>query len=105
MLNHFITNQTITKLALKNGKCINEFTKIILLFLCISFIGTLYAQKNISLEDKIPIDSSVSIGKLDNGLTYYLRYNKKPEETSFLRLVLMLVLFLKKKTKRISTFC
>jgi len=62
--------------------------KIISLFLFINLAAALYAQKNISLEDKIPIDSSVTIGKLENELTYYLRYNKKPEKRVFLRLVL-----------------
>ena len=27
----------------------------------------------------IPLDSAVRIGKLDNGLTYYIRYNNWPE--------------------------
>ena len=62
--------------------------KIILLFLSLIFITNLNAQKSFSLEDKIPIDSKVTIGKLENGLTYYLRYNKKPEKRVFLRLVL-----------------
>lgn len=32
-----------------------------------------------NLEDKVPIDKKVRIGKLDNGITYYIRANKKPE--------------------------
>ena len=63
-------------------------TKIILVFITLIFINNLQGQKNFSLEDKIPIDSSVTIGKLENGLTYYLRYNKKPEKRVFFRLVL-----------------
>ncbi len=27
----------------------------------------------------IPVDEAVRIGKLDNGLTYYIRYNNWPE--------------------------
>ena len=39
------------------------------------------------LEDKIPVDSKITIGKLENGLTYYIRENKKPENRAELRLV------------------
>ncbi len=36
---------------------------------------------------EIPIDPNVKIGKLDNGLTYYIRNNGKPEDKVELRLV------------------
>ena len=29
---------------------------------------------------EIPVDKDVRIGKLDNGLTYYLRHNNTPEK-------------------------
>ncbi|MCP4201329.1 MAG: insulinase family protein [bacterium] len=35
----------------------------------------------------IPVDPDVTIGKLDNGLTYYVRANGKPENRASLRLV------------------
>jgi len=38
-------------------------------------------------ETKIPIDPNVKIGKLPNGLTYYIRNNGKPENKVELRLV------------------
>ncbi len=41
----------------------------------------------IQLTDKIPVDPSVKIGKLENGLTYYIKENKKPEQKVELRLV------------------
>jgi zinc protease len=37
---------------------------------------------------KIPVDPDVAIGKLDNGLTYYIRNNKKPENRVEMLLVL-----------------
>jgi len=46
---------------------------------------SLFAQQN--LNDKLPIDPNVRIGKLSNGLTYYIRQNKKPEQKVELRLV------------------
>ncbi|MEZ4780663.1 MAG: hypothetical protein R2816_03490, partial [Flavobacteriaceae bacterium] len=36
---------------------------------------------------EIPIDPNVKIGKLSNGLTYYIRNNGKPEDKVELRLV------------------
>jgi len=62
--------------------------KIILILISLTFLTTLHGQSNLSFEDKIPIDTNVTIGKLENGLTYYLRYNKKPEKRVFLQLVL-----------------
>ena len=43
--------------------------------------------KTIPLKDKIPLDPNVKIGKLDNGLTYYIRNNGKPADKIELRLV------------------
>ena len=39
------------------------------------------------LNDRIPVDPQVRIGKLPNGLTYYIRKNNKPEKKVQLRLV------------------
>ncbi|MDY8137639.1 insulinase family protein [Aquimarina sp. 2201CG5-10] len=38
-------------------------------------------------EGQIPVDPNVKVGKLDNGLTYYIRNNGKPEDKVELRLV------------------
>src|SRR5580698_9314579 len=46
---------------------------------------TLFSQ--INLNDKLPIDPNIKIGKLSNGLTYYIRKNAKPEKKVQLRLV------------------
>jgi zinc protease len=39
------------------------------------------------LDQPIPVDSNLIIGKLDNGLTYYIRKNRKPENRVEMRLV------------------
>lgn len=60
---------------------------IALLLLVFAFAATSVAQvkpaaksdKKSDLSAKVPIDKRVRIGKLDNGITYYLRANKKPE--------------------------
>lgn len=41
----------------------------------------------VKLTDKIPLDPKVKTGKLPNGLVYYIRQNKKPEQKVELRLV------------------
>ena len=44
-----------------------------------------YSQNR--LAEKIPIDPAIKIGKLSNGLTYYIRKNSRPEKKVELRLV------------------
>jgi len=55
-----------------------------LAFVCLTSVT--YGQKPANLKDSIPVDPAVLIGKLDNGLTYYIRQNKKPENRVELRL-------------------
>ena len=55
-----------------------------LLFLVTSFA---FSQNTSSLDAPIPVDPNVKIGKLSNGLTYYIRNNGKPEDKVELRLV------------------
>ncbi len=45
------------------------------------------ATTNVKNEAKIPVDPNVKVGKLKNGLTYYIRNNGKPEDKVELRLV------------------
>ena len=42
----------------------------------------------IRLEERLPMDSAFVYGKFENGLTYYIRKNKKPENRAELRLVI-----------------
>src|SRR5678809_1442700 len=39
-----------------------------------------------NLKDPLPVDPTVKVGKLPNGLTYYIRKNVKPEKKLELRL-------------------
>ena len=49
---------------------------VLLLTLAITMALPSWAQKS---GKPLPVDPSVRIGKLKNGLTYYIRQNKKPE--------------------------
>lgn len=58
------------------------------LMLLVGIFVIQYATAQLNMESKLPVDAKVKIGKLDNGLTYYIRQNKKPEQKVELRLVL-----------------
>ena len=63
----------------------NYFTSTLwVLFLVVSN----YAAAQTETTEKIPTDPNVKIGKLENGLTYYIRNNGKPEDKLELRLAL-----------------
>ncbi|MFQ5751833.1 MAG: M16 family metallopeptidase, partial [bacterium] len=48
--------------------------------------GNVFAQYA-ELNEVLPVDPNITIGKLANGLKYYIRENKKPENRAELRLV------------------
>ncbi len=56
-----------------------------LFFLAFTFFYVIsFGQYN--LKDPLPVDKNVKVGKLANGLTYYIRKNAKPEKKLELRL-------------------
>ncbi len=59
--------------------------KALLLFSFVIHAVFLLAQ--INPDGKLPLDTNVIIGKLTNGLTYYIRPNQQPEQKVELRLV------------------
>ncbi|MBN2681770.1 MAG: insulinase family protein [Bacteroidales bacterium] len=63
--------------------------KINLFFLTLTltlFCGSILAQTKINPQDKLPMDKDVIYGKLSNGLTYYIKQNKTPENRAELTL-------------------
>jgi zinc protease len=61
--------------------------KSLISLLIILSLNFLQAQE-IKFSEKLPLDTSITIDSLDNGLVYYIRYNEKPEKRAFLRLAL-----------------
>lgn len=59
-------------------------TKLTVLLTMLLFAVGAFAQKT---SPKLPFDPKVKVGKLPNGLTYYIRENGKPEKKVELRLV------------------
>ena len=65
-----------------------------ILLIAVVMGGTAFAQlggekpaKKSDLTENVPLDKKVRYGKLDNGFTYYVRANKKPENMIQFRLV------------------
>jgi len=55
---------------------------IFIFFQCISTNGT-----EINLDQKIPLDKEITYGKLDNGLTYYIKKNTSPKKKATIHLI------------------
>ncbi|MDW7695507.1 insulinase family protein [Flammeovirgaceae bacterium SG7u.111] len=71
------------------------YQRIIVFFFGIMFVvgQSLFAQSTLNadaaisnINNEIPVDPSIRIGKLDNGMTYYIKKNAKPENKVDLRL-------------------
>lgn len=60
------------------NKTLNYFCVIVYLLFCILQIQA--QEKAIDLDQKLPVDPNITIGKFENGLRYYIRVNKKPEK-------------------------
>lgn len=59
--------------------------RFVVTVLSIAFVSSSYSQ--FALTSKVPADPNVKVGKLPNGLTYYIRKNAIPEKKVQLRLV------------------
>jgi zinc protease len=56
-------------------------------FLTGASLSTFVASAQTNNTDKIPVDPQLKMGKLPNGLTYYIKPNSKPEKKVELRLI------------------
>src|SRR3954452_18366697 len=62
-----------------------HFTKLIIGF--IVFINSVSVGAQTGTAKKLAVSPEVKIGKLGNGLTYYIRKNQEPKDRAELRLV------------------
>jgi len=60
--------------------------KTILKFLTLLLVPFLLQAQTPDLNSSVPVDPTVRIGKLPNGMTYYIKHNAKPEKRCELRL-------------------
>ncbi len=68
-----------------------NFSKFVFVVLTICFLATIGAQSKLnikSLDANIPLDPKITHGTLDNGLQYYIRENKKPENRADLQIII-----------------
>ncbi len=65
---------------------IQSFEKVSALLICV-FIS-LITTAQVKLTDPLPVSPEIKMGKLSNGLTYYIRKNARPEKKVELRLVI-----------------
>jgi len=66
-----------------------KLLKLAIIIALFAFVSSLNAQLKIdytNVKAKIPPDPKIKIGKLSNGLTYYIKENKKPEKRAELLL-------------------
>ena len=61
-------------------KLICVIMKLRKLFVAVALLTSSFASAQQMQMPTIPVDKDVRIGHLDNGLTYYLRYNNMPEK-------------------------
>jgi zinc protease len=68
----------------------NSIKYLLLIMALLAFSESGFAQKTTTetTDKKLPVDQKVKIGKLPNGITYYIRKNSLPEKRAELRLVL-----------------
>jgi zinc protease len=60
---------------------------VLLLTGCLAFLqGSIAQERTFKADEVLKPDSKITMGKLDNGLVYYVRENKKPEKRAELRL-------------------
>ena len=60
--------------------------KLLFILVFCGFVFTGISAQIQDLNKPIPADPNIKIGKLDNGITYYIKQNKKPEQRIELRL-------------------
>ncbi len=60
---------------------------IYFVLICFLFAPALVFGQAVGMSQTLPMDSSVTVGTLPNGLKYYIRENHKPEHHAELRLV------------------
>src|SRR6187402_1595291 len=79
--NHKLNFRCMTQKTLNQKLMLKKTASLMMLLVLMS--TTLVAQNRLS--EKLPVDPNVKMGKLANGLTYYIRKNVKPEKKVELR--------------------
>ena len=54
--------------------------RILFVLIIWGFVFNIITAQTMDPDKQIPPDPNIKIGRLDNGLTYYIKQNKKPEQ-------------------------
>ena len=61
-------------------------SKLFFISILLGFVLMSLSAQETDLGKPIPVDPNIKVGKLDNGFTYYIKQNKKPEQRVEMRL-------------------
>jgi zinc protease len=64
-----------------------NFSRILLILLFVAAVCVSAASQTPQMNQPMPVDPAITMGKFPNGLRYYILANKKPEKRAELRLV------------------
>jgi zinc protease len=70
---------------------LNNLSLVKLLFKIIFFVAIIFnvnAAEKIDLNKILPMDKKITYGKLDNGVTYYVKNNQLPKNKAYIELVI-----------------
>jgi len=69
---------------------LNNLSLVKLLFKIIFFVAIIFNVNatEIDLTKKLPMDAKITYGKLDNGITYYVKNNQLPKNKAYVELVI-----------------
>ena len=69
---------------------LNNLSLVKLLFKIIFFVAVIFNvhAAEIDLTKKLPMDAKITYGKLDNGVTYYVKNNQLPKNKAYIELVI-----------------
>ncbi len=83
----FLLNNIILYSVLPKIEKMKNF-RLLLLFMLLAVVPVNIVAQTADKDLPIPADPNIRIGKLENGLTYYIKLNKKPEKRMELRLAI-----------------
>ena len=86
---------------------VNIKSKLHFSLLLLAILSASYSVAiNHPLNEEVPLDPAVRLGTLENGFTYYIRKNSKPESRAEMRLVVNVGSVVEKENERgIAHFC
>ncbi len=100
-VNQYKLNRNSNKRRIKMKKVLTKKTFILFSLLTLLVVKNLFGQQLYkNLDEVIPTDPSITIVKMDNEFTYYIKENHKPENRIILRLVVNAGSILEKENQR-----